>query len=142
MICLSSLAFAHHHRVCCIGSTLTFEFMGTKHPGLTFVYCLNYGQLFSGICHASQRQSWHSQSGAKQGSTSSKHTNNVRQNCKTNRFLMRIFKAAHRFLWEWHHGKVQITSLTSFTWLLLEIPRSSPDMKRIPAMTPCKRTKR
>ena len=61
---------------------------------------------------------------------------------KTNRFLMRIFKAAHRFLWEWHHGKVQITSLTSFTWLLLEIPRSSPDMKRIPAMTPCKRTKK
>lgn len=140
MICLSSLAFVHHHRICCTGSTLTFEF-STKHPGLTFVYCLNCEQLFSGICHASQRQSWHSQSGAKQGSTSSKHTKNVKRRGKTNRFLI-IYKAAHRSLWEWYHGKVQITSLTSFTWLLLEIPRSCPDMKRITAMTTRKRTKK
>ena len=54
------------------------------HKASRFDVCLLFELLatFSGICHASQRQSWHSQSGAKQGSTLSKHTNMSNEGAK------------------------------------------------------------
>ena len=138
VICLRSLAFVHHHRVCCTGSTLTFEFTGTEHPGLTFddrraTFLRHPPRIPKAILALTVR------------CKTRLHLIQAHKKCQTkgknksffNLMLCMIKAVAHRFLcWEWHHGKVQITSLTSFTWFLLEIPRSCPaDMKRITEIT-------
>ncbi len=73
-------------------------------------------QLFSGIRHASQRQSWHSQSGAKQGSTSSKHTKNVKRRGKTNRFLIWCYAWSKQLRTGFYAGNGTMARSKSHPW--------------------------